>query len=142
MDHIHIAAVISAWTANPVFRKAAIEKMGDGSASTFVIYQTIIGALVCAGVALHQPFMYKYAVNGGYLGAFFVSCCTLLALSSSYFLSMLVAKNNPGEVMATLNGLANLSTYLLGTLVYGEFTWRGVLGAALVSAGIYFIRST
>ena len=142
MNVYYALAVVSAWSCSPVFRRAAIDKMGEGSEATFVVYNTILCTLIGVTVAFpSRERMYKDAAGGGALALFFVLCCSCLAMSSGYFLSKLLSENNPGEIMPTLNGLANVVGYLIGTVFYGSFTATGAVGVLLVSGGIYLIRA-
>ena len=141
MNELYMFAVISAWSCSPVFRRAAVDKMGEGSESTFVLLNTVF--CTAMGLAVAYPMrdqMSKHATRADALGLFFVACSAALALSAGYFLTKLIADGNPGKVMATLNGFANIAGYVIGTCLYDRFTLTGVAGALMVSGGIYVLK--
>lgn len=141
MNGYYAFVVISAWSCSPVFRRAALDAMGESSAATFVVYNTVLCSVVGLAIAFSErDKMYRDIDKGGWLTFLFVLISACLALSAGYFLSKLVADNNPGLVMAQLNGFANILGYLIGTLFYGKFSLSGVGGALLITSGIYIIK--
>ena len=141
MNSYYAFAVVSAWSCSPVFRRAALNAMGEGSAATFVVYNTILCSVVGMAIAFSdREKMYRDIDKGGWRAFFFVLSSACLALSAGYFLSKLVAENNPGVVMAQLNGCANIAGYIVGTLFYGNFTLSGIGGALLIATGIYVLK--
>ena len=141
MDYMQVANVVLAWSLSPVFRRAAIDKMGEGSESAFVVYNAIVCAALAAALACpRQKEAIAFAQAGGALAFLFVVIVSCIALGSGYALALLLAKNNPGLVMAMCNGAANVLGYLLSTFFYGTLTLQGVIGVLLTSAGIYLLR--
>lgn len=143
MNELYMAAVISAWSCSPVFRRAAVDKMGEGSEATFVLLNTLFCSVIALAVAYPtKQHFEKYVHRVDLITVFFIACSAAMALGAGYFLTKLIATDNPGLVMAVLNGCTNVISYTVATLFYGNFTARGVLGALLISAGIYTIKSS
>lgn len=142
MNNMQVATVVLAWSVSPLFRRAAIDKMGEGSEHAYVVYQSIVCAALAASLACsRQKELVEFAQTGGLLAFFFVAIGSCIALGSSYMLSLLLAKNNPGIVIAMCNGAVNIVGYVMSTLFYGTLSLRGTIGVALTSAGIYLLKS-
>lgn len=143
MNELYIVAVISSWSCSPVFRRAAVDKMGEGSEATFVLLNTLFCSVIALAVAYPTKHHFeKYVHQIDFLTAFFITCSSAMALGAGYFLTKLIATDNPGIIIAVLNGCTNVISYTVATLFYDQFTTRGVIGALLVSAGVYTIKSS
>ena len=141
MDSMHMFAVISAWSCSPVFRRAAVDKMGEGSQAAFVLLNTVFCTVMALAVAYpNREKMEKHIQKADVLCLFFICCTAGLALSAGYFLTKLISQDNPGKVTAILNGCANVTAYVLGNIFYGQFTLTGIIGALMVSSGIYLLK--
>lgn len=139
---MQVVIVVLAWSVSPLFRRAAIDKMGEGSEHAYVVYQSIVCAALAASLACsRQKELMAFAQTGGPLAFFFVVAASCIALGSGYMLSLLLAKNNPGIVMATCNGAVNIVGYVLSTFFYGTLSLQGAVGVVLTSAGIYLLKA-
>ena len=142
MNYANVLLVVLAWSVSPVFRRAAIDKMGEGSSASFVVYSSVVCAVVAlAGACTRRNETIAYVREGGSLAFGFVCMISCFALASNYLLATLIAKNNPGQVVGLCNGLSNLTTYLAASLFYNAPTMQGIIGAMLVSAGVYLLRT-
>jgi drug/metabolite transporter (DMT)-like permease len=63
----------------------------------------------------------------------------LLGVVSTYLMNIMLAADNPGKVICVVSGTNNIVVYLLGSLFYGRLSGTGLLGAALIGAGIVLI---
>lgn len=139
MNLLYVAIVVSAWSSNPLLRRAFIDRVGDtadGSA-TFVVWNAIAGA----GIALISTATKaaKLAPVGDTPLLGIVLGTASLGVLSTYLMNILLAADNPGYVICAVSGTNNIVVYVLGTLFYGRLSGIGLLGAALIGAGIALI---
>ena len=140
MNVLYVAIVVSAWSSNPLLRRAFIDRVGETAdgAAAFVLWNSI----ACTAIALIASYRSKLvpiapvgepALLGMVLGT------ALLGVVSTYLMNIMLAADNPGKVICVVSGTNNIVVYLLGSLFYGRLSGTGLLGAALIGAGIVLI---
>ena len=140
MNFLYVAIVVSAWSSNPLLRRAFIDRVGetaDGSA-TYVLWNSFAAAIV-ALIASYRVKLAPIAPVGEPALLGMVLCTALLGVVSTYLMNIMLAADNPGKVICVVSGTNNIVVYLLGSLFYGRLSGTGLLGAALIGAGIVLI---
>ena len=140
MNFIYAALVVSAWASNPLFRRAFVDRLGnaaDGSA-TYVLWNSVACSLLAVVSAwIKSTKIAPLTADPSLLGL--IVGTSTMGVMSTYLMNVMMAKNNPGYVICVVSGTNNIVVYLLGSMFYGRLDATGVLGAALVGAGIALI---
>jgi len=139
MNILYVALVVSAWSSNPLLRRAFIDRIGDAAdgSSTFVLWNCI----ACTAIALISTTVKeaKLAPVDDIALICIVIGTALLGVVSTYLMNTMLAADNPGYVICVVSGTNNIVVYVLGTLFYGRLSGTGALGALFVGAGIALI---
>ena len=145
--------VVAVWTVNPLIRRCTVDRASiadpDGSAAIQVVllilgvsYAIVVTSQFCMrqGPATQNTFLthVQYIRADGIALLVASSCLTLL---SNMVLTRQLVLHSPGTIMPMLNALANISTYVCGTIMYGNgVTWNGCMGMACLTAGIFLLN--
>ena len=139
MNVLYLALVVSAWSSNPLLRRAFIDRGGekaDGS-TTFVVWNAVVMAVIALISTTRKATELASVHDTALVGIVFGTA--LLGVLSTYLMNTMLAADNPGYVICVVSGTNNIVVYLLGSLFYGRLNVAGALGTALIGAGIALI---
>ena len=139
MSILYVIIVVSAWSSNPMLRRAFVDRVGDAADGkmTFVLWNSV----VCSVIAAVSVWFNKTKVapiNDAPLLGMVIGTATMGVLSN-YLMNVMMSTDNPGKIVCVVGGVNNIVVYVIGSLMYGQLNARGVLGAVLCSMGIALI---
>ena len=140
MNYLYILIVVSAWSSNPLLRRAFVDRAGDEADGkmTYVLWNSIASSVISAiSVTVHGTKLAP-ASDLGLLGII-IGTATMGVLST-YLMNVMMSAENPGKVICVVSGTNSILVYVIGCLMYGKLNAKGVLGSVLCGMGIALIH--
>jgi len=139
--------IVLIWSIVPSGRRAVMDTMEcsrNEASWALTLAQAALAALVVALAQLvgNPPpkaveCLSALPVQAWMMAVLMATATTLASLMLSY----LLATQNPGIVLATLNAGTNLLGYLIGAFLYGKITINHTIGAACIAIGAYVMHA-
>ena len=134
MAVFHAAGVLFTWIASPILRKYVLRVITPEQ-FTFLL------AITCAFVASIFFIVYRernFELNMPPRLLLIVLVLSIFSTGGGFLLSTLIKEHdNPGEVMAVLNALTTVGTYVLSIVLFDAvWTWGKMGGICLIAAGL------
>ena len=139
--------IVLIWSIVPSGRRAVMDTMEcsrNEASWALTLAQAVLSALVVtlAQLAGNPPPKALECLSALPAQAWMMAVVmTTATTAASLMLSYLLATQNPGVVLATLNAGTNLIGYLVGATLYAKVTFKHTLGAACIAIGAYVMHA-